>query len=321
MTPVVLCLGAGRATTQPMPFVDLGVRVDPGNPHALREHLSSLLELGYAAVALDTKVDACDRNARPVLIAGLIPLDDDVLRAVAKDADSNNNAVTELVVLRRVTVSFGEPGDLATFLAANDDLVRRYDLFALHPTSERSFASSVANRRCDILALTLGGRSAFRLRANSLKSASASGMSVEISYNPALLDLGSRRNFFANGVSVARAVGENAGGGMRGMGGGDSDDDSDDLTRKVVPMPGTSNNSSNTPNSNASKKKNSGGIILTSGSRQAVELRAPRDVCNLASLIGMKDENARAALSVRPIKVVRNARRKRQDERFAAGDK
>ena len=51
-----------------MPFVDLSVRVDPGNPHALREHLVCCLDLGYQAVALDTRVEATDRNARAELL-------------------------------------------------------------------------------------------------------------------------------------------------------------------------------------------------------------------------------------------------------------
>ena len=66
-----------------MPFVDLSVRIDPGNPHALREHLVCCLDLGYQAVALDTLVEATDRNARAELLPGLGPLRGDVPREVA----------------------------------------------------------------------------------------------------------------------------------------------------------------------------------------------------------------------------------------------
>jgi len=38
-------------------------------------------------------------------------------------------------------------------------------------------------------------------------------------------------------------------------------------------------------------------------------------------LFGMRDENARAALSTRALRLVRRARRKRARERRAAGDK
>ena len=78
---------------------------------------------------------------------------------------------------------------------------------------------------------------------------------------------------------------------------------------------------SNTLSNKPSKRVSSSGIVLTSGSRQAMELRAPIDVANLATLLGMRDENARAALSVRCVRVVRKARRKRAEERAAAGDK
>jgi RNase P/RNase MRP subunit p30 len=71
------------------------------------------------------------------------------------------------------------------------------------------------------------------------------------------------------------------------------------------------------------RKKNAfnGGVVLSSGSRQATELRAPHDVANLACLFGMRDENARAAMSARAFRLVRRARRKRARERHAAGDK
>jgi hypothetical protein len=46
-------------------------------------------------------------------------------------------------------------------------------------------------------------------------------------------------------------------------------------------------------------KAASPGIVLSGGSRQAMELRGPYDAANLATLFGMKDEHARAAMSTR----------------------
>ena len=154
-----------------MPFVDLSVRIDPGNPHALREHLVCCLDLGYQAVALDTLVEATDRNARAELLAGLEPLRADVLREVAADATSRG-ARPELVVLRRCTVRFAEPGQLQEMVRANDDAIRSYDVFALEPTTERAFASACTNGRADIVTTQLGARPAFRLRAPALKAVS-----------------------------------------------------------------------------------------------------------------------------------------------------
>jgi ribonuclease P/MRP protein subunit RPP1 len=298
-----------------MPFVDLSVRVDPGNPHALREHLVCCLDLGYQAVALDTRVEATDRNARAELLAGLEPLRADVLREVAADATSRG-ARPDLVVLRRCTVRFAEPGQLQEMVRANDDAIRSYDVFALEPTTERAFASACANGRADIITTQLGARPAFRLRAPALKAAASAGASFEVSYNAALMDVGARRNFFANAAAATRAVGENAGGGVRDD--DDSDDDTDDDTDAVMRDAGSAS-ANDLPRKNA--KRAGGGVILTSGSRQATELRAPHDVANLASLFGMRDENARAALSTRALRLVRRARRKRARERRAAGDK
>ena len=301
-----------------MPFVDLSVRIDPGNPHALREHLVYCLDLGYRAVALDTRVEATDRNARAELLAGLEPLCADVLRQVAAEATSRG-ARPELVVLRRCTVRFAEPGELQELARANDDVIRAYDVFALEPTTERAFASACANGRADIITTQLGARPTFRLRAPALKAAASAGVAFEVSYNAALADVGARRNFFANAAAATRAVGENVGGGVRDD--DDSDDDSDDDAgiaasgSRSVKDERCANGRQNT------RPRRGGGVVLTSGSRQATELRAPHDVANLASLFGMRDENARAALSTRALRLVRRARRKRARERRAAGDK
>jgi ribonuclease P/MRP protein subunit RPP1 len=198
-----------------MPFVDLSVRVDAGNPHALREHLVCCLDLGYRAVALDTRVDATDRNARAELLAGLEPLRLDVLTQVAADATSLG-ARPELVVLRRCTVRFAEPGELQEFAKAHDDVIRSYDILALEPTTERAFSSACANARADIITTTLGARPAFRLRAPALKAAAINSTAFEVSYNAALMDVAQRRNFFANAAAATRAVGENTGGGREG---------------------------------------------------------------------------------------------------------
>jgi ribonuclease P/MRP protein subunit RPP1 len=298
-----------------MPFVDLSVRVDAGNPHALREHLVCCLDLGYRAVALDTRVDATDRNARAELLAGLEPLRLDVLTQVAADATSLG-ARPELVVLRRCTVRFAEPGELQEFAKAHDDVIRSYDILALEPTTERAFSSACANARADIITTTLGARPAFRLRAPALKAAAINSTAFEVSYNAALMDVAQRRNFFANAAAATRAVGENTGGGVRDD---DDDESEDDLELELdVQM-----RRADVHDEQNGRKKNAfnGGVVLSSGSRQATELRAPHDVANLACLFGMRDENARAAMSARAFRLVRRARRKRARERRAAGDK
>ena len=285
----------------------------------MREHLVCCLDLGYRAVALDTRVDATDRNARAELLAGLEPLRADVLSQVAADATSLG-ARSELVVLRRCTVRFAEPGELQEMARVNDDVIRSYDVIALEPTTERAFSSACANARADIITTQLGARPAFRLRAPALKAAAINAIAFEVSYNPALMDVGARRNFFANAAAATRAVGENTGGGVRD----DDDDSEDDLDVDVdvdVRMR-RADGDDERRKANGRKKNNAGGgVVLTSGSRQATELRAPHDVANLASLFGMRDENARAAMSARALRLVRRARRKRARERRAAGDK
>jgi ribonuclease P/MRP protein subunit RPP1 len=204
----------------------------------------------------------------------------------------------------------------------NDDVIREYDLIALEPLTERAFTSACANGRADIIALQLGLRPAFRVRTSALKSATQLGVAVEVSYTPALADAQARRNFFANAAGAVRAVGENTGGGIRNE--DDSEDEGDDLATVPVGFGSGGGGDEVGANDSLGGKRNKSrrpqsGIVLTSGSRQAVEVRAPRDVANLAFFFGMRDENARAALSTRGVRLVRRARRKRAREREAAG--
>ena len=277
-----------------MGFVDLSLRVDPENPHALREHLGAAVALGYSVVATDARVVAGDRNARAALALGLEPLPEDVTRAVASEASSSGTR-PRLTRATRVTVTFTEPGELQDALTKHDDLVRRYDILALEPASERAFISACNNRRADIIALPLGARLPFRLRPPAVKAAIAHGTCLEIAYNPALMDVGARRQFFANAAAVVRAAGS-------GAGGGPAVDVDDDAHLKSNPA-------------SASKPvRPRGGIVIAGGSRQATELRGPYDVANLATLFGMKDEHARAASSSRCLALLARAERKRKAE-------
>jgi len=131
------------------------------------------------------------------------------------------------------------------------------------------------------------------------------------------MDVAQRRNFFANAAAATRAVGENTGGGVRD----DDDDESEDDLELELDAVMRRCGSASDERRERTRTRSTGGVVLTSGSRQATELSAPHDVANLACLFGMRDENARAALSTRAFRLVRRARRKRARERRAAGDK
>eukprot|EP00982_Pelagococcus_subviridis_P004344 29130-Pelagococcus_subviridis.AAC.8 len=161
----------------------------------------------------------------------------------------------------RLTVAYSEPSELQALLRAHADVIARYDLLALEPSTERAFSSACANARADVVALPLGNRLPFRrdfarrispptprvqsptstpfnsasdayelhpdialygttlrLRPATLAAAAANGIAIEVAYNAALLDVASRRNFFANATAVARAVGSGVGGGVSGGG-------------------------------------------------------------------------------------------------------
>lgn len=206
-------------------------------------------------MATDTRVSPGDRHLHRDLTNGLADIPQDVVASVATEARANGLR-PHLTRLTRLTVRFGEPGELQDILSRHNDLVRRYDLLALEPTSERAFVSACNNKRADIITLPLGIRLPFRLRAPAVRAAAANGVALEVSYNPALMDTAARRNFFANATAVVRAAGSGAGGGVggsfanafagAGIGGGGGP------AKKRPPPPG---------------------VILSGGSRQAMEIR------------------------------------------------
>jgi ribonuclease P/MRP protein subunit RPP1 len=227
-------------------------------------------------VATDTRVNPSDRQLHRDLTNGLAAVPAGVMDDVAEEARAHGVRPC-LSRLTRLTVRFGEPGELQDILAKHDELVRRYDLLALEPTSERAFVSACNNKRVDIVTLPLGIRMPFRLRAPTLKAAAANGVALEVSYNAALMDTAARRNFFANAAALVRAVGSGAGGGVGAQ----------------------TSSFAGTGVDGGGRHTSAPGIILSGGSRQAMELRGPYDAANLATLFGMKDEHARAAMSSR----------------------
>ena len=247
---------------------------------------------GYSTIATDTRVSPGDRQLHRQLVAGLEDIPDEVMTDVAARARAHGLR-PRLTRLTRLTVTFGDPGELQEVLNKHGDLVRRYDLLALEPTSERALSSACNNKRADIVALQLGVRMPFRLRPAAVKAATANGVSLEVAYNAALMDTNARRHFFANATAVVRAVGSGRGGGVgahtyAGLGVGHS-----------------------VGHSEGGGAGTASGIVISGGSRQAMELRGPYDAANLATLFGMKDEHARAAMSSRCMALVARAARNR----------
>jgi ribonuclease P/MRP protein subunit RPP1 len=58
----------------------------------------------------------------------------------------------------------------------------------------------------DLIALNLGRRLPFRLRAGALQAALKRGAHFELAYAPALRDEASRRSFFANATGVSASI-------------------------------------------------------------------------------------------------------------------
>lgn len=79
-----------------------------------------------------------------------------------------------------------------------------YDLVAVTPTTEKSFANVCEKGDVDIVCIRLGDRLDFRMKPAQIKAAIARGMVFEITCQPMLGDSGARKNMIGNARLITR---------------------------------------------------------------------------------------------------------------------
>ena len=130
-------------------------------------------------MATDTRVSPADRSLPRDLALGLADIAPDILQSVRAEARANG-VRPAFTRLKRLTVRFSEPSELQDILNKHNEVVRRYDVLALEPATERAFVSACNNKRVDLIALQLGVRMPFRMRPPALKAAAANGVAFEV---------------------------------------------------------------------------------------------------------------------------------------------
>ncbi|WFD31386.1 ribonuclease P [Malassezia sp. CBS 17886] len=162
------------------------------------------------------------------------------------------------------------------FVNANSVALQKYDLLAVRPLTEAAFQHACITMgelkpfSVDIISLDLAAapRLPFHLRRSTVGAALANGVVFEINYSPAVDASGGGA---AQDVSTAR---RNLFCGAR------------DLLRAT----------------------NGRGVILSSAARDALGLRGPYDVMNLAALMGMPPVAAKEAISTTCASLVMRSR-------------
>lgn len=146
-----------------------------------------------------------------------------------------------------------------------------YDLLALRPTTEKALQLCCNSLDCDIVSLDFSQRLPFILKFKTVASALQRGIRLEICYSP--------------GISSTSSSGGNS---------------SNDARRNLI------------ANAGALIRATRGrGIILSSEARNALGVRGPYDVMNLAQVWGLGQERGKEGLCEEAGKVVRLAGIKR----------
>ncbi|KEF60154.1 ribonuclease P/MRP protein subunit RPP1 [Exophiala aquamarina CBS 119918] len=149
-----------------------------------------------------------------------------------------------------------------------------YDLLALRPTTEKALQLCCNSLDCDIISLDFGQRLPFILKFKTVASALQRGIRFEICYSP--------------GISPSSSSG------------GGSSSSSNDARRNLIANAGS-----------LIRATRGRGIILSSDARNALGVRGPYDVINLAQVWGLGQERGKEALCEEAGKVVRLAGMKR----------
>jgi len=146
-----------------------------------------------------------------------------------------------------------------------------YDLLALRPTTEKALQLCCNSLECDIISLDFSQRFPFILKFKTVASALQRGVRLEICYSP--------------GISPSSSSGGSS---------------SNDARRNLIANAGS-----------LIRATRGRGIILSSEAKNALGVRGPYDVMNLAQVWGLGQERGKEGLCEEAGKVVRLAGMKR----------
>ncbi|KAJ2890411.1 RNA-binding RNA processing protein rpp1 [Coemansia aciculifera] len=111
-------------------------------------------------------------------------------------------------VLRRLTVIVSDSSQSLSLTSSSGAMSAEYDVVAVRPTSDKLLfaASSGAWEAVDIISLDMGGRWGFFVKHKTAGQAISMGLTLELTYQPALTDSATRQQWVSNAASIVRVT-------------------------------------------------------------------------------------------------------------------
>ncbi len=125
-------------------------------------------------------------------------------KALLKQLASSNSPSTKQ--LHRVTLIIDDVSQ-QHLLSKNQELLSRYHLIAVQPTSEKAFVAACSTMDIDIISVDLKERLPFYFKITTIHQAVQRGIVFEINYSHLIMESKTRRNFISNVYSLLRSAG------------------------------------------------------------------------------------------------------------------
>ncbi|KAJ8900966.1 hypothetical protein NDN08_000263 [Rhodosorus marinus] len=163
------------------------------------ELLETVSKFGYEAIAVNETIDGR-------VDSGLEPSIRGSLRSEESAGEDKALRLRGIRILSRVTVKLGN-AQRVDFLRAAEPALRKFDVVAVCPTSERQLKLCMELDFINIVAFENSARIPFNIKPQLIASLEAQGMLVEVVYAPAIRDASMRRLVVVNGSSISRITG------------------------------------------------------------------------------------------------------------------
>mmetsp|Transcript_44144 Transcript_44144/g.172125 ORF Transcript_44144/g.172125 Transcript_44144/m.172125 type:complete len:256 (-) Transcript_44144:1238-2005(-) len=178
-------------------YHDLNVELELFKDKKTRcELLETVSKFGYETIAVNETIDGRVSSELEPSIAGSLRSEDCI-------RDDKGLRLRGIRILSRVTVNLGN-AQRVDFLRAAEAALRKFDVVAVCPTSERQLKLCMELDFINIVAFESSARTPFNIKPQLIASLEARGILVEVVYAPAIRDASLRRLVVVNGSSISR---------------------------------------------------------------------------------------------------------------------
>lgn len=171
-------------------FMDLNLSPSP-NPERLQRLVDTAAHLGFSTVAFNYVLDA-QKQSKQEVPKPAAPSE------LLQNIPTVQGKSRPIKILNRLTIVASDVGQFRP----NTAEFRRYDLLAIHPTSDKLFHTACMMMDVDIICVTVTEKLPFHLKRATLNAAVSRGVVFELCYSAALRDTTMRRYMLSNAISL-----------------------------------------------------------------------------------------------------------------------